>query len=64
MEATHFDETTANLNAAESHVGGMRDILLKQSEHVKVRHLLVCFYSSIFHSKALLEVRNIIGQPP
>lgn len=38
MEATHFDETVANLNAAEHHVFGMRDILLRQSEHVKVIH--------------------------
>lgn len=52
MEATHFDETTANLNAAESHVGGMRDILLKQSEHVKVIHSLVCLFQALLHSKA------------
>ena len=42
MEATHFDETSANLNAAESHVGGMRDILHKQNKHVKVIHSLLC----------------------
>ena len=42
MEATHFDETTANLNAAESYVGAMRDILLRQSKHVQVIPSLVC----------------------
>lgn len=41
MEATHFDETVANLNAAEHHVFGMRDILLRQSEHVKVIHMFL-----------------------
>ena len=36
MQATHFDEAAAHLTLAENHVGAMRDILLRQSEHVKV----------------------------
>ena len=51
MEATHFDETTANLNAAESHVGGMRDILHKQDKHVKVIHSLLCCCQALVISK-------------
>lgn len=47
MEATHFDETTANLNAAESYVGAMRDILLRQSKHVEVMPSLVCLQAFV-----------------
>lgn len=59
MEATHFDETTANLNAAESHVGAMRDILLRQSKHVEVIPSLACLEALVMlkhMSTSLAEV--------
>lgn len=57
MEATHFDETVANLKAAEHHVFRMRDILLKQSEHVEV------IFTSDWVYEMLLTRSAMFGTP-